>query len=177
MFPDKNLQFYCARWTPSRIRSIWAPTSHTLGEIAKKCQKVPKKKCYQTKISIYILYMKIDRFSMGDRNLGSESRFGQNENFENFKTALIWTPRVELSSYYENMVLCYKSLFLRRFLELRLSVFFRKKKWNFQNVKEKFWKRSGSSTRASSERRGTQKKKSLKNCSFSFFLLLNERSA
>ena len=68
--------------------------------------------------------MKIDRFSMGDRNLGSESRFGQNENFENFKTALIWTPRVELSSYYENMVLCYKSLFLRRFLELRLSVFF-----------------------------------------------------
>ena len=90
------------------------------------------------KIFEYILYMKIGRFSMGDRNLGSESRFGQNENFENFKTALIWTPRVELSSYYENMVLCYKSLFLRRFLELRLSVFFGKKSEIFKTLRKIF---------------------------------------
>ena len=82
--------------------------------------------------------MKIDRFSMGDRNLGSESRFGPYENFENFKTALIWTPRVELTSYYENIVLCYKRLFLRRFLELRLSVFFGKKSEIFKTLRKNF---------------------------------------
>ena len=113
--------------------------------------------------------MKIDRFSMGDRNLGSESRFGQNENFENFKTALIWTPRVELSSYYENMVLCYKSLFLRRFLELRLSVFFGKKSEIFKTLRKNFERglevRRG--RRASDEER--KKKSRSKTVLFFFF--------
>ena len=113
--------------------------------------------------------MKIDRFSMGDRNLGSESRFGQNENFENFKTALIWTPRVELSSYYENMVLCYKSLFLRRFLELRLSVFFGKKSEIFKTLRKNFERglevRRG--RRASDEER--KKKSRSKTVPFFFF--------
>ena len=90
------------------------------------------------KLKYGLQYQKIRQNSMGDRNLGSESRFGQNENFENFKTALIWTPRVELSSYYENMVLCYKSLFLRRFLELRLSVFFGKKSEIFKTLRKIF---------------------------------------
>ena len=34
------MEFYRSRWTPSRFRAIWAITSHTLGEIAKKLKKV-----------------------------------------------------------------------------------------------------------------------------------------
>ena len=40
---------------------------------AEKWPKIVKK---SQKIFIYILHMKSGRFSMGDRNLGSESRFG-----------------------------------------------------------------------------------------------------
>ena len=36
----KILKFYRSRWTPSRFRAVWAITSHTLGEIAKKLKKV-----------------------------------------------------------------------------------------------------------------------------------------
>ena len=75
---------------------------------------------------------------MGDRNLGSESLYGQNENFENFKTAVNWTPRVELSSSLGNINLYYKSHFLRRFLEIRLSVFFGKKSEIFKTHYENF---------------------------------------
>ena len=75
---------------------------------------------------------------MGDRNLGSESLYGQNENFENFKTAVNWTPRVELSSSLGNINLYYKSHFLRRFLEIRLSVFFGKKSEIFSSHYENF---------------------------------------
>ena len=43
------------------------------GYFAEKQPKTVKK---SRKIFEYILYMKIGRFSMGDRNPGSESRFG-----------------------------------------------------------------------------------------------------
>ena len=135
MFPVKNLQFYCARWTPSRFPSIWAPTSHTLGEKIFWSRKLAKK---AEKLKYGLQYQKIRQFSMGNRNPGSESLYGPYENFENFKTAVNWTPRVELSSCLENINLYYKSLFLRRFLEIRLSVFFGKKRWIFKTLRKNF---------------------------------------
>ena len=67
---------------------------------AENGQKIVKK---SQKISIYILYMKIGRFSMGVRNLGSESPLGQREKSRNLKTAVKLNSRVELSSCLEKM--------------------------------------------------------------------------
>ena len=45
---------------------------------------------------------------------------------------------MELSSCLENINLYYKSLFLRRFLEIRLSVFFGKKSEIFKTLRKNF---------------------------------------
>ena len=105
---------------------------------------------------------------MGDRNLGSESLYGQNENFENFKTAVNWTPRVELSSSLGNINLYYKSHFLRRFLEIRLSVFFGKKSEIFKAHYENF-ERGLEVRRGDKASEKDRKKKSPQKTLFFFF--------
>ena len=50
VFQPKTFKFYRARWTPSRIWAIWAPTRHTLADLAKKSQKVPNEKISWKKI-------------------------------------------------------------------------------------------------------------------------------
>ena len=45
VFQPKMLKFYRGRWTPWSNAPVWAPTSHALADLAKKCQmrKFPKK--------------------------------------------------------------------------------------------------------------------------------------
>ena len=40
----KIFKFYGGRWTPWSNAPVWAPTSHTLADLAKKSQKVPNEK-------------------------------------------------------------------------------------------------------------------------------------
>ena len=75
---------------------------------------------------------------MGDRNLGSDPPLGQRKKNPNLETAVKLNSRVELSSCLENINLYYKSLFLRRFLEIRLSVFFGKKSEIFKTLRKNF---------------------------------------
>ena len=98
----------------------------------------PKTVKKSQKIFEYILYMKIGRFSMGDRNLGSESPLGQRKKNPNLETAVKLNSRVEPSSCLEKMNLWYKPHFLRRFLEIRLSVFFGKKSEIFKTLRKNF---------------------------------------
>ena len=44
VFQPKILKFYGGRWTPWSNAPVWAPTSHTLADLAKKSQKVPNEK-------------------------------------------------------------------------------------------------------------------------------------
>ena len=75
---------------------------------------------------------------MGDRNPGSESPLGQRKKNPNLETAVKLNSRVELSSCLENINLYYKRLFSRRYLEIRLSVFFGKKSEIFKTLRKNF---------------------------------------
>ena len=50
VFQPKIFKFYRGRWTPWSNAPVWAPTSHTLADLAKKSQKVPNEKISQKKI-------------------------------------------------------------------------------------------------------------------------------
>ena len=50
VFQPKILKFYGGRWTPWSNAPVWAPTSHTLADLAKKSQKVPNEKISPPKI-------------------------------------------------------------------------------------------------------------------------------
>ena len=50
VFQPEIMKFYGGRWTPWSNAPVWAPTSHTLADLAKKSQKVPNEKISPQKI-------------------------------------------------------------------------------------------------------------------------------
>ena len=169
VFPVKNRQSDGARWTPSRFRAIWAPTSHTLGEIcifcwkmAKNCQKKPKN------FHIHITHEKWSFFD-GRPESGVRIAFrpiGKKLKFKN--GCEIDASRGAELLFGKNQSILKKTQFGTFFGNTCFGFFWRKKV-NFQNLKEKFWINFKRLTWWFLGRKAIEKKKSWKRCSFFFF--------